>query len=79
MILRTTCPVPVMEPGSMKQADSTIAAGMAHVRLIAVVYPSATLTVTLASAAAPTAAVAPVEASAKLDIMIGSGEEIDSA
>jgi hypothetical protein len=75
--VRETCPVPVIEFGLTKHADSVRLAGIVHVRLISEVKPFATFTVTVAVAAEPTAAAVPGDDSAKLEMVIGTAVETD--
>ena len=74
LTVNCTCPVPVMELGSTKQAASPRLAGKAQVRPMRLVYPVATLTATLAIAAEPTAAAAPEDDRAKFAMEIGMAE-----
>ena len=72
-------PVPVMEFGLTKQADSVRPGGSAQVKAIGVVKLLATLMAILARAADPSAARVPEEESANVEIEIGTGAETDSA
>ena len=78
LTVNETCPVPVVEFGFTKQADSFNVPGIVQVRLIGLLYPVATFTVTLAIAADPTAAVTPGDDSAKSEMVIGTTTETDS-
>ena len=73
-----TWPVPAIEVGFTKHADSVRLAGKSQVRLIGVVKLLATFTVTAAIAAEPSVAVAPDEDRAKSEILTGMAAETDS-
>ena len=74
-----TVPVPVIEFGLTKQADSVRPAGSAQVKAMGVVKLLATLIAILARAAEPTAARVPEEESVNVEIEIGTAAETDSA
>ena len=79
MIVNETCPVPLIEFGSMKQAASVRLLGIVQVRLMREVKSVAVVTVRGAIAAEPSAAVTPGDASEKFEIVIGIPVETDSA
>ncbi len=79
LTVRETCPVPVIEFGFTKHADSVRLEGMVHVRLIREVKFVAVFTVTFAIAAEPRVAVVPGEIREKFEIVIETADETDSA
>ena len=74
-----TVPVPEIEFGLTKHADSVRPEGIAQDKTMGEVKLAATLTATLAIAAEPTAAWVPEEESENVEIEIGTAAETDSA